>query len=51
MLMKQQFAIPHQHTVLWESKKLDQSSIDEHLNMLSFYEYIRTSNFFVDTTF
>jgi hypothetical protein len=43
--MKQLFTITHQHTVLWERKKLDQSSTDEHLTMISFYEYIRTSNF------
>jgi len=49
MLIKQQFAITHLHTVFWDSKKLDQSSPDEHLTMLSFYEYIRTSNFFLWT--
>lgn len=32
-------------------KKLYQSLTDQHLTVLSFYENIRTSNFFVGTTF
>jgi hypothetical protein len=31
-------------------RKLDRRSTDQHLSMLCFYENMRTSNFFVDTT-
>jgi hypothetical protein len=42
-LMKQQF--------YRRQKKLDQSSIDQRVSTLCFYENVRTRNFFVDTTF
>jgi hypothetical protein len=44
-LMKRQFVVTHQYTVLLETEKLCRSLIDQHLSMLCFYESIRRSNF------
>lgn len=40
-VMKQQFIVTHQYTVLQETGKPDQSSTDQPINMLCFYENVR----------
>jgi hypothetical protein len=45
-LMKKQFIITHQHTILQEGKKLDISLTDQYMNMLCFYKTIQGKQFF-----
>ena len=47
-LMKQQFVLTYQYTVLQVQNNLTDL---QQTKTLSFYENIRRSNFFVDTTF